>query len=67
MALGLERVDHRHRDAVLHAVSGVEVLQLARDGGVDPRGDPVETHQRRVADQLCRVVGDAHRRSFVMF
>jgi transposase len=57
----LSRLEYRHADAVLPAVGGIEVIELAGDGGVDPRGHAVEPHQRSVPDQLCRVVGDAHR------
>src|ERR1019366_9592609 len=47
----LRSVDHRHADAVLHAVRRVEELQLPHDlrGGVI--GYPPQAHQRRVPDE----------------
>ena len=56
----LGRVDHGHPDAVLHAVRRVEEFQLGDDVGDRAVGDPVQPDQRRVSDELCDVLGDAH-------
>ena len=54
----LRRLDHRHADAVLDAAQRVERFELGDDGGVEVRRQPVEPHQRRVADELGDVVSD---------
>ena len=56
----LGRVDHGDPDAVLHAVRRVEEFQLGDDVGDGAFGDPAQPDQRRVPDQLCDVLGDAH-------
>ena len=56
-------VDHRHGDAVLHAVGRVEELELGGDLGDRPFAHPPKTDERRVPDQLGDVVCDVHVRA----
>jgi hypothetical protein len=58
----LGRVDHRDADAVLHAARRVVELQLGGHRGARALGEPVQAHQRCVADQLGNVVVDPHCR-----
>jgi hypothetical protein len=55
----LRGVDHRHPDAVLHAVRRIEELELRDDLGHRVRQEVPDADQRRVADQFGDVVGDA--------
>ncbi len=57
-APGLGIHDHRHTDAVLDAVHGIERLQLGHHLRHCPLGNPVQSHQGRVADQLGDIPGD---------
>ena len=50
LALGL--LDHREADPVLDRAARVEVLELGEDPGVARRGEPVEPHDRRAADEV---------------
>ena len=56
----LERRDHRDADPVLDAGQRVEELELEEEVGLDPGfGDePLDAHQRRVADGLDDAVVD---------
>ena len=56
----LRRVDDRDADAVLDRAGRVVELELGRDRGLGTVGDPVEAHQRGVADELGHVVVDGH-------
>jgi hypothetical protein len=51
---GFQRVDHVDADTVLHARDRVEEFELEQDFGIDAPllGEPVEAHERRVADGL---------------
>jgi len=54
---------HRHADAVLDAVRGIEGLELGDDLGRGAFGQAAQPHERRIADQLGDVIGDVHRAS----
>ncbi len=60
--LGLGGVDHAHRDAVLDAAAGVEVLDLGEHPGAGVgRGDAAEPDQGGVADEVDHGVDVVHR------
>ena len=50
----LERVDHRHANAILDTRDRVEKLELGEEVGLDATlgCQPVQAHQRRVADRI---------------
>src|SRR5262249_1759188 len=55
-AVALGRRDHGHADPVLDRPQGVEVLQLAHDGGLRVPHHPAQPNQRRLAHALGDVV-----------
>ena len=58
-------VDHRQTDAVLHAVSRVEVLEFGNDRGPTVAGEPAQAHQRCVPDELSDVSAIFMPRAFL--
>src|SRR3546814_9997452 len=56
----LKRIEHGNRNAILHAVGGIEILQFAGDGGIYACRNTIEPDEWGVTDQLCSVIGDAH-------
>src|SRR5206468_1915212 len=59
-AVALSRLDHPERDPVLHAPARIEELELREDLTIKVAADPVETHERRVADEIDERVEDLH-------
>ena len=56
----LGRVDHRHRDAVLHRTARIDVLNLGVDRGRQAFGDRSQPHQRGATDEIDDRVDNAH-------
>ena len=64
----LGRIDHCDPDAVLHAVSRVEELELGHDLRPALPGQPTQPHQGCVPDELSDVFRDLHgRHAFLEF
>jgi hypothetical protein len=60
LPLALGGLNHGDADAVLHAPSRVPHLELGRDRRLGTVEHAVEPDERRVADELRDVFGDAH-------
>ncbi|MNT29199.1 hypothetical protein D3C72_1649290 [compost metagenome] len=56
----LRRINHRYGDTVLDAVPRIEELQLGNHRRPHTLGDPIEAHQRSIADQLRYRICDVH-------
>ncbi len=54
LALRLERIDHRHADAILDAADRIEELELGEQARFDAffLGDAIDADERRIADRI---------------
>src|SRR4029077_14224555 len=57
-AFGL--LDHRQTDPVLDATARIELLELCQLGRSDAARDLLQTHHRRVSDEVEDAVGKLH-------
>src|SRR5262249_1996130 len=56
--LPLGILDHRKRDSVLNAASGIGCLQFHTDRRNNSRGNAVKPNERRVTDSFQHISGD---------
>ena len=59
----LRSVEHRDTDAILHAATGLEQLELRDQVAGQLAADAIQPYERRVADQIDQRSGDVHRRA----